>query len=70
MWPQVRSWLRGVARRGRLERELAEEVSAHLQARTEHWIRHGASPGEAARKARLEFGAVEAYKKTAGSRSG
>jgi hypothetical protein len=45
-----------------MEADLAEELRFHIQSRTEHFIRSGYSPSEAERQARIEFGAVEAYK--------
>jgi predicted permease len=57
-----RSWLQGLFGRARLERDLADEIAFPLQARTDHWIRAGLPPGEAARRARLEFGGVDRYK--------
>ncbi|MGH9163478.1 MAG: ABC transporter permease [Vicinamibacteraceae bacterium] len=62
MWARLRSWLGGVARRRPLESDLSEELDFHPQARAEHWRRQGLPPVEAARRARLEFGAVESYK--------
>ena len=41
---------------------LREEIEAHLAAQTEENIRAGMAPGEAARQARLKFGAVEAVR--------
>jgi predicted permease len=65
MWSILQSWLEGLTRRARVERDLADEMAFHLQARTEHWVRQGVPPDEAARRARLEFGAVERYKEEA-----
>jgi len=62
MWSTIHSWLDGLTRRARVERDLADEMAFHLEARTEHWMRQGLSRDEAARRARLEFGAVERYK--------
>ena len=59
---RLRSWLRGVFTRRRIERDMADEMAFHLAARAEHWTRQGLSREEAARRARLEFGAVDAYK--------
>ena len=59
---RLRSWLRGVFARRRVERDMADEMAFHLAARAEHWTRQGLSRDEAARRARLEFGAVDAYK--------
>jgi predicted permease len=54
--------LRKLTRRRRLEREMAEELAHHLQVRAEDLVRAGASPAEALRQARVEFGGVERYK--------
>src|SRR4051794_19793581 len=62
MWVRLGSWLRGVFGRTRLERDMADEMAFHLAARTEHWTRQGLPPGQAARRARLEFGAVDGWK--------
>ena len=62
MWARLRSWLGGVVGRERVERDLSDEVRFHLRERAEHWRRQGLAPAEAARRARIEFGAVEAYK--------
>jgi predicted permease len=42
--------------------EMDEEFLHHLELRTEHLIRSGLSPAEAARRARLEFGSGEHYR--------
>src|SRR6266571_6679821 len=62
MWARLGSWVGGLVRRGRVEREMADELQFHLQARAEYWERQGLSPQEAARRARLEFGGLEGYK--------
>src|ERR1035441_408512 len=49
-------------RRARMERDMAEELTLHVQYRTEDLIRAGSSAAEARRRARLEFGAMEGYK--------
>jgi predicted permease len=59
---RLRSWLEGVLRRRRVERDMADEMAFHLQARRDHWAQQGLPPAEAARRARLEFGAVDRYK--------
>jgi putative ABC transport system permease protein len=53
--------LRGLVRRGAFEREMDEEMRFHIERRTEDLVRSGMEPAAAARKARLEFGAVEAH---------
>jgi len=51
-------------RRSRMERAMAEELRFHLESRTEDLIRRGLKRSEAARCARIEFGALEAYKES------
>ena len=60
----IRLLFAGIFRRSRMEREMAEELTSHLQNRTDDLVRSGCSPREAARRARLEFGAVEGYKES------
>src|SRR5581483_10890176 len=45
-----------------MEREIDDELRFHLDHRTEALMRDGTTRDEATRRARLEFGAVEAYK--------
>lgn len=54
----------GMFRRSRMERDMAEELAAHMDHRTDDLVRAGCTPAEAARRARLEFGAVEGYKES------
>jgi putative ABC transport system permease protein len=49
-------------RRSDLERGMAEEFGFHLETRAEDLMRSGLSRPEAMRRARIEFGGVEAYK--------
>jgi putative ABC transport system permease protein len=58
MLNRVRLWLRVVLLRGRLEREMQEEMSAHLALATERLLARGLSEEEASRAARREFGNV------------
>ena len=62
---RVRSLWRGLWRRADFEAEMAEEFRHHLALRTEDLVRRGLSPREAARRAHLEFGHVEAHKERA-----
>jgi hypothetical protein len=55
----VRLWLRTVLLRRRLEREMQEEMAAHLEHATERLMARGLSREEARRMARREFGNVE-----------
>src|SRR5438309_1154303 len=52
------------------EADLADELRFHIESRTEHLVRSGHSRSEAARLARIEFGAVEAYKESCREASG
>ncbi|MGH9663978.1 MAG: ADOP family duplicated permease, partial [Bryobacteraceae bacterium] len=49
-------------RRARFEADMAEELELHRERRAQDLIDSGIDPAEAARQARLEFGAVEKYK--------
>ncbi|MEX2273370.1 MAG: ABC transporter permease [Vicinamibacterales bacterium] len=46
-------------RRGRLDRELEEDVATHIALLTEEYISRGMDPVEARRQARLSFGSVD-----------
>lgn len=59
---QLRSLWRSLMGRAELGREMDEEFQTHIEMRTEHLIREGMDPKEAARKARLEFGSTERYR--------
>lgn len=54
--------LRALFRRGSVESELDQEVRAHLEQAAEKYIRAGATPEEALRRARLEFGGLDGIK--------
>src|SRR5262249_46252091 len=56
------SWLRAIVGREALERDMREELRFHLDARAADLVAAGLAPEAAARQARLEFGAVDAYK--------
>ncbi|HEY6358700.1 MAG TPA: ABC transporter permease, partial [Vicinamibacterales bacterium] len=56
MLATVRSFARTVIGRSRFEREMEAELRAHLDARIDDLIAHGASPADAQRRAREEFG--------------
>jgi len=59
---RVRSWVRAVVHRGRLEAEMETELANHLEARAADLIRAGLSPDEAARRARIELGPALMHK--------
>src|SRR5690349_11917497 len=52
------NWLRQLFLRKRLDRELAEEIQAHLDEKVEEFVTEGMSREEAMRTARVEFGNV------------
>ncbi len=58
----LRSWLRTLFGRSRLEREMRDELQFHHESRVAHLMQSGLSRDEAVRRARLEFGGVETYK--------
>jgi predicted permease len=59
---RLQSWLRSVVNRGRLETNMEEEIRFHLEARAADLVREGVPAGEAARRARLEFGGIASHK--------
>jgi putative ABC transport system permease protein len=68
-----RSWhrrLTGLLHRTRAERELADELEAHLQLHIEDNIRAGMDPGEARRTALRDLGGLEATKELYRERRG
>jgi predicted permease len=59
---RLRSTLGALRRRGKWESELDEELRAHVEYRAADLVRGGLTPAAAARQARLELGASEAWK--------
>jgi predicted permease len=53
-----------------MEREMADELRFHIESRAGDLVRSGLSPAEADRRARIEFGGVEAYKDSCREASG
>ena len=62
MWRWIRSLGKTLFRRSRLEGDMAEELRCHIEERADHLVREGMDRKEASRRARVEFGATEAYK--------
>jgi putative ABC transport system permease protein len=58
----VRSWLRAMLLRSRMDTEMDSELRFHLEAYAEDLIRSGVPRPEALRRARLEFGGVDKTK--------
>lgn len=53
---EVRAWLRAVVLRRRAEREMQEEMAAHIEQAAERYVARGMSEKEALHAARREFG--------------
>jgi hypothetical protein len=62
---RARAWVRAVVLRRRAEREMSEEIRAHIAQATERFIARGMSLGEAALAARREFGPTGAIEEQA-----
>jgi predicted permease len=62
MITRLKSWLRSILNRRRLEDEMEAEVQFHIDARAADLTRSGLAPEEAKRQARLEFGAIASHK--------
>src|SRR5882724_191341 len=59
LWIRLRSWIRSTLYRPRMESEMEMELRFHVDAYTEDLVRQGIPRAEAARRARIEFGAIE-----------
>src|SRR5262245_39561624 len=62
MFSQLRSLARGVFHRSTLERDMADELRAHIDARAQDLVRQGLSTADAGRRARIDFGSLETCK--------
>jgi len=59
---RVRSWLRVSSRRANFEREMQDEMRTHLELYQADLRRRGIPEDDARRRARAEFGSVDARK--------
>jgi predicted permease len=59
---RLRSWLKWMVKRQRLETDLEAEVRFHLDSYAADLVRDGVPAAEAMRRARIEFGGVESHK--------
>src|SRR5207302_9483324 len=59
---RLRSWLRAMLRRSRVENEMDAELRFHIEAFAEDLVRSGVPRREAYRRARIEFGGFERSK--------
>src|SRR5437660_5728410 len=62
LWSRLRSWLRAILRRSRVESEMDAELRFHIEAFAEDLVRSGVPREEALRRARIEFGGIELAK--------
>jgi putative ABC transport system permease protein len=62
MLRKFRSFARAAWGRSAFERDLDDEIRAHLESRTDDLVRKGLAPDEAARQARREFGNPTLYR--------
>jgi predicted permease len=58
----LQSWMRATLHRARLERRMDEELRFHIDSYVDDLRREGIAPAEAQRRARAEFGGIEAQK--------
>ena len=70
MRSRVRSWLRALLRRSRMEREMDAELRFHIEAFAEDLVRNGVPREEGLRRARIEFGGIERAKEECRDASG
>lgn len=59
---RLRSWLKWVVNRQRLETDLEAEVRFHIDSYAADLVRSGVPASEAVRRARIEFGGIESHK--------
>jgi predicted permease len=62
LWNDLRYRLRALVRREALDRDLQAEIDAHITRQVEEYERQGLSAAEARRRARIDFGGVEAIR--------
>src|SRR3989442_7526817 len=62
MWSRVRSWLRSMMHRSRMESEMDAELRFHVEEYAADLVRSGVPREEALRRARIEFGGIESAK--------
>src|SRR5208283_2886905 len=59
---RLRSWLKWMLKRLRLEDEMETEMRFHIESFAEDLVRSGVPREEAMRRARIEFGGIESHK--------
>ena len=61
MFPRLRSLWHALWKRSQQDHDIADEISLHIENRADDLVRSGISREEARRRARIEFGCIEAY---------
>ena len=61
MFPRLRSLWHGLWKRPQQDHDLDDEMRLHIENRADDLVRSGISREEARRRARIEFGCIEAY---------
>jgi hypothetical protein len=64
MKSQLRSYLNSLLRRDSVESDIGVELRTHIELRAQDLERIGLTPGEALRRARIEFGPIENHKES------
>ena len=59
---KLRSWLRAIGNRSRMEREMDHELRFHIESYVDDLVKQGVPREEAMRRARIEFGGTETHK--------
>src|SRR5580693_3353493 len=59
---RLRSWLRAIGNRSRMEREMDHELRFHIESYVDDLVKQGVPREEAMRRARIEFGGTETHK--------
>ena len=59
---RLRSWMRAMRDRSRMEREMEQELRFHIESYAADLMKRGVPPEEAMRRARVEFGGIQMHK--------
>ncbi len=62
LFARLRSWLKWIVKRARLETAIEAELRFHIESIAEDLVRSGVSQQEAMRRARIQFGGIESQK--------
>jgi predicted permease len=62
LFARLRSWLKWIVKRSRLETAMEAELRFHIESIAEDLVRSGVPRQEAMRRARLQFGGIESHK--------